>query len=191
LWGRTALASKGLKVTAIDLSPTVIKQAINTTPSDLKVNYLVGDVTNLCSLGIADNTYELAINIGCLHMMTEDEDRIAHLTEVKRILVDGGLFFLQNGLSLDDVKPKSPEEKKILEQLYEFFTKQPKPGELIKTYVSTPQGKKEMMVPLCPSKRLSMKEYIAELEQAGFSVVFAEQGGGANMPFEAIIIAKA
>ncbi|MBO1582868.1 hypothetical protein [Bacillus sp. XF8] len=44
-------------------------------------------------------------------MMAENEDRVAHLTEVKRILVDKGLFFLQNGLSLEDVKPKSSKKK--------------------------------------------------------------------------------
>lgn len=60
---------------------------------------------------IEENTYNLATNIGCLHMMAENEDRVAHLTEVKRILVDKGLFFLQNGLSLEDVKPKSSKKK--------------------------------------------------------------------------------
>lgn len=187
-----AVAAAGLTVTAIDLSPTVIKRAMESTDTNLKVNYLVGDITDLSTLGIESNTYNLAINIGCLHMMAENEDRVAHLTEVKRILVDGGLFFLQNGLSLEDVNPKTPEEKQTLEQLQEFFKKQPKPGELVSNQISTHDGEKNIMVPLCPNgKRLSMQEYIIELEKVGFSILFTEQSGGANMSFEAIIVAKA
>lgn len=185
------LASKGFHVTAIDLSPTVIKHAINNTHKDLDVKYLVGDVTDLTNLGIASHTYELAVNVGCLHMMAEDEDRIAHLKEVKRVLKSGGLFFLQNGLALDSVVPKSTEEEHILEELRSFHKHQPNPGELISMQVSTPEGIKEVEVPLCPAGRtLSIQEYVTELEAVGFSIVFAEQGGGANMPFEAIIVAK-
>lgn len=186
------LASKGLHVTAIDLSPTVIKHAINNTHKDLDVNYLVGDVTDLTNLGIVDHTYELAVNVGCLHMMAEDEDRIAHLKEVKRVLKSGGLFFLQNGLALDSVVPMSTEEKHILEQLQSFQKQQLKPGELISMQVSTPEGIKKVEVPLCPpGKTLSIQEYVTELEAAGFSILFTEQGGGANMPFEAIIVVRA
>ncbi|MBO1582867.1 hypothetical protein [Bacillus sp. XF8] len=80
----------------------------------------------------------------------------------------------------------------MFEQLQEFLKKQPKPGERVSIHISTPDGKKNIMIPLCPnSKRLSMKEYIAELEKIGFSIIFTEQSDGANMPFEAIIVAKA
>ncbi|MFI8708181.1 hypothetical protein ACIGHG_14075 [Bacillus sp. NPDC077411] len=57
--------------------------------------------------------------------------------------------------------------------------------------VSTPEGIKKVEVPLCSAgKTLSIQGYVTELEAVGFSIVFTEQGSGANMPFAAIIIAR-
>jgi SAM-dependent methyltransferase len=99
-----ALAKLGFKVTGIDLSPTVIQRNKKITPPDLFIEFLAGDVTDLQTIGIVDGILDLALDIGCLHMMNEPMDRIAYLKGIKRVLKSGGFLYLQNGLNLDDAQ---------------------------------------------------------------------------------------
>lgn len=184
-----AIANRGFRVTGIDLSPTVINKAKDVTPEHLNVNFIIGDVTDLKKIGIKDNSVDFVSNIGCLHMMHESEDRMAHLSEIRRILKPGGYFFLQNGLHPDDIEPKSSEEALILKQLKQF-TSNYVPGKKIPRKIVTEEGEKEILLPLCPTgKTLFLDEYIHELEIAGFNIIKSQRSGGANMPFEAVIIA--
>jgi SAM-dependent methyltransferase len=84
------MSSRGHSVTAIDLSPTAIAKANRDTPSDLKIDFLVGDVTDASTLGLEPDSFDLAVNIGCLHMMAEDEDRANHFSLIRDILMAGG-----------------------------------------------------------------------------------------------------
>jgi SAM-dependent methyltransferase len=182
-----AIARFGHHVVAIDLSPTVIRHNINMTPEDLPIEYLVGDVTDLKSFSFKKQTFDLALDIGCLHMMNEPIDRFSYLSGVKRLLKPGGIFYLQDGLSLESVKVDSESEAKALQELKSIIRE----NSNIPRKIHTPAGDQEIILPLCPEgKWLSLEEYISELTDIGFSIISGEQGGGSNMRFEAIIIAK-
>lgn len=179
-----ALANLGHRVMGIDLSPTVIERNKKMTPH-LAIEFLVGDVTDLKSLGIEDAVFDLALDIGCLHMMNATIDRISHLKEIKRVLKPGGFLYLQNGLRPNDGPGhiRASNEKEIFST---YNQEQRKARKII-----THQGEKELLLPVLPCKLLSLGEYISELTGIGFSILFSERGGGANMDFEAVIIAKA
>lgn len=186
-----AIAAYGYKVVAIDLSPTVIEKAKKCTADELQIDYVVGDVTDLQSVCLRDNRFSLAVNVGCLHMMHEKEDRIAHLKEVRRVLKPDGIFFLQNGLELDDVEPKTPEEVEILNNLKKVQADYKRGKEVVRK-IQTEKGEKEILLPLCPGgKTLTLRQYEQELQCAGFKVLRSKKSGGANMPFEAVIVARA
>ena len=185
-----ALAKLGFKVTGIDISPTVIQNNQTITSSALAVDYFVGDVTDLRPVGIEAGAFDFALDIGCLHMMSEPTDRISYLKEVKRVLKPGAFFYLQNGLSLDDVQPENTEQADELQALKEFMLNYNSEKSILRK-IATGEGEREIMLSLCPTgKWLSLKEYIAELTALGFSIVFSGRSGGMNMSFEAIIIAS-
>jgi len=183
------LASQGHMVTAIDLSPTAIAKAIRETLPNQQVRFLVGDVTDALSLNLLGGSYELAVDIGCLHMMAKDEDRLNYLNLVYNVLKTGGRFFLQNGLDLDDVCPQSDEEAK---QLAEEKALQAKPsGHPTPRKIVTPDGERELLLPLCPAcKMLSLDSYIQELASHGFRILSAERTIGVNCSYEAIIVVR-
>lgn len=183
------IASRGHAVTAIDLSKTAIEKAIRETPPGLSVRFLVGDVTDHEIPGLPPATFELAVNIGCLHMMAESEDRSAHLDLVYRSLARGGRFFLQNGLALSDVQTTSHEEEQQLVEMKRHSIKQT--HELREATIPTAQGPKTLMLPRCPAcKMLSLDDYRRELEARGFIIISAERHRGQNFGYEAVILAE-
>jgi len=184
-----ALAKLGFKVTGIDISPTVIQRNKTITSADLCVEYVVGDITDLRPIGIEDGVFDFALDIGCLHMMSESIDRISYLKEIKRVLKPGGFLYLQNGLSLNDVLPENLEQADELQALKEFVISNNGEKPTLRKIV-TGEGEREIMISLCPvGKWLSLDEYIAELTSLGFTIIFSGRSGGMNMNFEAIIIA--
>ncbi|MGW7977073.1 methyltransferase domain-containing protein [Staphylococcus xylosus] len=43
-----------------------------------------------------DETFDLAMNMGCLHMINKNSDRFYHLQNVSRILKTGGYFLVDH-----------------------------------------------------------------------------------------------
>lgn len=89
------LAKSGLKVTAVDIAPSAIRRAKEWAEEEgVEVDFQVNDATAL--KGIPDKQYDLGINIGCLQMFREFEDRQRHFSEAFRVLKPKALFFLCN-----------------------------------------------------------------------------------------------
>jgi len=152
------------------------------------VRFLVGDVTNAASLHIPAEHYDLAIDIGCLHMMADNEDRSNYLTFVYKILRHGGRFLVQDGLDLNDIAPKSGEELNQIKETSELMNKPS--GFPILRKILTATGEEEIMVPLCPSCKFpSLDDYIKEITSFGFRISSAEREKGVNYTYEAIILA--
>jgi SAM-dependent methyltransferase len=165
------MASRGHSVTAIDLSPTAIARAIRETSSDCPVNFLVGDVTDASPMCLSVASYDLAVDIGCLHMMTEDEDRASYFDLVRNVLRPGGKFFLQEGLDADGEKPGPG-------------------GDLMPRTIMTAGGLREVLLPLLLCRFLSLEGYVGELTRHGFSVLSAERKGGTNATYEGVVVAE-
>ncbi len=182
------MASGGHSVTAIDLSPTAIARARQRSQLNQLVDYRVGDVTDGSSLSLVEASYDLAIDIGCLHMMVEDEDRGSYLSLARRVLKTGGRFFLQEGLDLDDVSPSTAEEARELADT-RALAALPR-GTATPRTIMTADGTKEVALPLCASRMLILQGYVRELESHGFRIVSARRAGGANTAYEAIIFAE-
>lgn len=184
------LAGRGMKVTAIDLSPSAITRAEAETPNELNVVYRVGDITDLNAIGISDSSFDFGIDVHCLHMFSNPVDRKNYLSEVKRVLKPGGLFYLQNMLSLDDVMPKNEAEARTIMEMKAFQTAH-KGGDRTPRSVKTKDGVKEMMLPLCPGcKAQTLQGYVQEIETFGFKVVKAERGTGSDGGYIAIVVAS-
>lgn len=180
------LADLEFHVTGVDLSSTVIEK--NRQISSAKgIRFLVGDVTDLRSMHIPDQSFDCAIDIGCLHMMVEAADRIHYLKELKRVLKSGGLFYLQNGLNLESMTSENENKARELQRMKGFLSERPSK---VTRKIETEQGETEIVLRVLPNKLLSLVEYAEELTNAGFTILSAKQGGGANMKFEAIVIAQ-
>jgi SAM-dependent methyltransferase len=187
------MASRGHFVTAIDLSITAIEKAIRNTPENLYIEFITGDVTEAFSLNLRAESYDLAVDIGCLHMMTEDEDRTNYLKLVYTVLKRGGQFFLENGLDIGDISPESEDEAKRIDEIRKSYIEAVKAQQsstpLPRTIV-TANGVKEVLLPLCPARMISLKDYVQELEHHGFQVLSAERVKGSNTSYEAILISQ-
>jgi len=183
------VASKGFNVIGIDLSISAIMKAQRETPIGMAVSFIVGDITEKSLLSLIEGTFDLAIDIGCLHMMAEQEDRNNYLSNVWSILNERGLFYIQEGIDLQTITPESIEEAEQIKQLKEIQTRPT--GTLLSRTITTIDNKKQIELPLCPKgKILSLEGYIDELKENGFKMVSAKRKGGANQSYEAIILSR-
>lgn len=89
------LASEGYKVVGVDVSSAALSKARERAVNeDLDVDFLERDVIYL--RGIEDRSYDLALNMGCLHMLDLEIDRRMHLQRVFEILKPGGSFLVNH-----------------------------------------------------------------------------------------------
>lgn len=187
------VASKGHSVTAIDISPAAIAKAVQLKGPGEDVDFICGDITEAGSIRLNNGSYDLAVDIGCLHMIVEDEDRSSYLQFVHAILKNGGLLFLQDGLDLDDVAPQSEEEGSQLREAKRAAAEAKRAqetGSPLPRMISTPEGERQIMLPLCPARMRTLDAYIRELELHGLKLLSCARVTGSNTPFEALVVAE-
>lgn len=121
------LAKSGFNVTSVDASPSAIKRAKELAEKEtVHMGFLVADISNL---PIRSDTYDLAINIACLHVITCQHARNNHLREARSVLKQESVYFSCN-LGADE--PMSVEG---------FYEKSgTKPGELMPRKIKTGKG---------------------------------------------------
>jgi SAM-dependent methyltransferase len=189
------MASQGLTVTAIDLSPAAIDKAVRETPPDYRVTFHVGDVTDAASLHLPASAFDLAVDIGCLHMMTEDRDRAGYLKMVFNVLKPGGQVFLQEGLREDGVEKEAGDTAGVAGS-----GNSEKPAGDPPRTIMTADGVREIRLPLLPARMLSLEGYVEALTRHGFRIVSIErttdyhsqskeQATAVNTEHEVVIIA--
>ncbi|OGO21365.1 MAG: hypothetical protein A2144_03830 [Chloroflexi bacterium RBG_16_50_9] len=89
--GSFPLAQKGLKVTGIDFTPEMIRQANEKARKlGLETSFLVGDATNL---PFENCTFDHVICLGSLQCLPTRQQRRQLLLEATRVLKTGGTFF--------------------------------------------------------------------------------------------------
>jgi ubiquinone/menaquinone biosynthesis C-methylase UbiE len=86
------LAEQGIEVTGIDLSATALTLARERARQHgVSVDWLEGDVLQL---PVADGSFDLALDRGCLHHLTRDE-QARYAIEVARVLRPGGTLLVR------------------------------------------------------------------------------------------------
>jgi SAM-dependent methyltransferase len=107
------LALKGAIVTAININRSEIRDAkINAKKLGVNVNYLRVDATRL---PFEDKTFDIALDLGCSHMLSE-EGQVKAETEVARILKSGGhliYFGFSKSHPAYKTKPESPQFRNL------------------------------------------------------------------------------
>lgn len=94
------LAVRGYSVTGIDVSRKAIEWALEKEGEQKKITYIQG---NLChSEVLADERFDLVVDGNCLHCIL-GKDRSLFLRNVRRLLSDGGIFFVSSLCSKVDL----------------------------------------------------------------------------------------
>ena len=94
-WGRTSqeLAACGYRVTGVDINEAEIEHA-RTCARELSLahppTYVVADA---CSLPFQDGTYDACVAQSFLTVLTDESQRTAALSEVRRVLAPDGLAY--------------------------------------------------------------------------------------------------
>src|SRR3990172_2538139 len=159
------LAKSGFDVTAIDNAPSAIQRAKKrATEEGIELNFLVGDVTALKS--IPDNSYDLGVNIACLHMFPRYEDRRRHLSEAFRVLNRKAIFYLLNMAMLE-----KEEISKEFGENWEY----PKVGELTPRNIVVDGKEKEILLPIIAAHNTNKEKITKEMGEEGFELLQIER----------------
>lgn len=87
------LARRGFDVLGVDVSRAALQKARDRARREgLSCTFLERDVTRL--RGMPSDGFDVAINMGCLHMLSDPGDRLRHLRRVHDILKPGGCFIV-------------------------------------------------------------------------------------------------
>lgn len=159
------LAKSGFNVTAVDVAPSAIQRAKEwATEEKTEVDFQVNDVTAL--QGIPDDSFDLGVNVGCLQMFPESEDRKKHFSEAFRILKPGATYFLCNMAAVT--------QDELEERLGQGFSP-PKVGDLRLRKIVVNGTEKEILLPTIAGCGFTKEELDKELTGAGFKVEEAKR----------------
>ena len=157
------LASQGFDVTGVDVSRTALETARQRARAlGLSVRFLERDVILL--RGVPPGSFTLALNMGCLHMLSNPEHRRRHLRRVAEVLAPGAPFlvahcrgaWLRGFYSVPDYARVGPAV----------------PGRVIPRRIRLAGGaEKWVELPTTHFRERGEAELAAELRGAGFEVV--------------------
>ncbi|MEU7277908.1 methyltransferase domain-containing protein [Streptomyces sp. NPDC045431] len=162
--GRDAnyLAGRGFDVVGVDVArPALTKARERAAAQGVEATFLERDICVLADL--PRQRFDLAINMGCLHMIPDSDLRSAHLKRVHELLAPGGLFlvahcrerWLDGFFSVPDYESVGPVV----------------PGRVIPRRIRLEDGSTtELMLPLVPYKESPTSELIDEIRVHGFEL---------------------
>ncbi|UXR77799.1 MULTISPECIES: class I SAM-dependent methyltransferase [unclassified Staphylococcus] len=161
------LSENNVDVKGVDISHSAINKAKQKI-RERNGNEDIFQTGNVLYLNQFENqSFHLAMNMGCLHMMKNPEDRLIHIKNVHRILVNGGYFLV------DHCKDEWGKGFHTIENYNEVKEKLKNFNE--ENYIDriiTVNGEK-IKIPLkvIPYMEKSSKELINEITSNGFNVV--------------------
>lgn len=169
-----SLALLQYRVVGVDASATAIQKACEIN-SHSNVTYLTGEFP---AVAADTGPFDAVIDIGCLHLQTEQEARRRYLDEVYRCLRDGGIYYLRAGQDLSTLTEGS------------VVRKLPKKRETIRVRFST-DGVTAWIPEPPPIASLSETEYVADLLYCGLETLSKRTFlPGLTYPLETAIIAR-
>ncbi len=105
-----ALGRHGFTARGIDVSPTVIRKAREQARRlAAEVRFQVGDVTDMPA--VRSGSVDLALDMNCLHILTESSHRLAMLREARRVLKPDGVLYITTMAT-----PMSPFYQRMMEE---------------------------------------------------------------------------
>lgn len=111
-----AFAFMGYKVTAMDNSPEILKQAQINFPN-IKIEYVLDELPNLKSEA-SKRKYEVVFNEGVLEHFLDKKERIAAIRSMRTCCIDGGyVFFYVPFLSDKEDEHRYVSVKEISEEV--------------------------------------------------------------------------
>lgn len=172
-----SLGRAGVQVVGVDISPSALAKLTEDRDGEMLTNIEVLE-DDLRSLGkLPDEMFDVAINMGALHMLARTQDRKDHLTQVFRILRPNGIFLVKH--SREWLKGfRTVVWSKIDQSVL-------KPGDIIPRRIWLPDGTiKEIPMEMIPHRTAKPDDLRQEVEQSGFRfvqpVLTTEEGGFGN-----------
>ncbi len=170
-----AMARRGYDVTGVDISPTIISNAQSMAQEQhLSVDFRVSNVLDLEDF--ADGIFNIATDMGCLHMLVRNEHRRQYLKMVRRVLAPRGCFFLYQRVAERDVIIEDEE--------LEIFRSVTLVQKRFIANNGTPIAERG-----CGFRNASLRQYHQELEAAGFEVLDEHSRYGSHARF-AMMVAR-
>jgi len=122
-FGRNAnwLAKMGAEVTAVNINDDEIRQAkLKAQEAQVSVNYIHADAT---SLPFPNNSFEIALDLGCSHMIPSKKDQRKAMRQTARILKPGG-YLIYFGFSKNHpsyLKNKRKSQFRSIEDIQDVY----------------------------------------------------------------------
>jgi ubiquinone/menaquinone biosynthesis C-methylase UbiE len=161
------LAQNKVDVQGIDISHSAINKAKEKYEvyADSKEIFHIGNVLYLNKF--EDHTFDFAMNMGCLHMMNRNEDRLLHLNNVNRILKLNGYFLIDHcrtewGKGFHTIE----NYEQIKNKLKNFNETQ-----YIDRIIQVKGEKVKIPLRVLPYSEKSSTELINEISRSGFELV--------------------
>ncbi|TDB87736.1 class I SAM-dependent methyltransferase [Actinomadura sp. KC216] len=158
------LLSQGHDVVSVDVSHTALDRARElAAAANLDASgFVERDIIYL--RGFEDNSFDLAMNMGCLHMLVEEEQRARHISRVFDILRPGGHFIVDHcsgewGKGFFSI----PDYAEVAPDLV--------PGRVIPRRIRVADGEKNIGLEVLPYSERSGDALAEEIGRHGFSVV--------------------
>ncbi|MGD1043212.1 MAG: class I SAM-dependent methyltransferase [Sedimentisphaerales bacterium] len=158
------LASRGFKVTAIDISSTAILEAKKQAASrGLKINF---QATDLCCEQLPPNAFDIITDNHFLHCIVFSDERQAVLQNISRALKPHGEYWIETMVGHPAMKPRDEWHLDADGISWAAISKNLKVEGCVE---------RDGLV-LCPIRRIQPSEaiLIEELQRVGFEVVWHE-----------------
>lgn len=161
------LYQQNIDIQGIDISHSAIEKAKEKIGNfnEEKSIFSTGNVLYLNRY--EDDTFDLAMNMGCLHMINKNSDRLCHLQNVSRILKTGGYFLVDHCKSEWGKGFHTIEDyEQVKEQLKDFHKEN-----YIDRMVLVNGEKIKIPLKVIPYLEKSKTDLIKEITCFGFEVV--------------------
>ncbi|MEU2790175.1 methyltransferase domain-containing protein [Streptomyces sp. NPDC007100] len=158
------LLSQGHDVVSVDVSHSALDRARErATAANLDASgFMERDIIYL--RGFDENSFDLAMNMGCLHMLVDEDQRARHISRVFDILRPGGHFAVDHcasewGKGFFSV----PDYAEVAEDFV--------PGRVISRRIRAADGEKSIGLEVLPFSERSGDALVEEISRHGFRLV--------------------
>ena len=159
------LLAKGYSYLGIDIAPSALAKARARAGGKASA-FMLGDVTRL--IEVRSDSFTVALDNYCLHMLVTDEDRKRCLSEIERVLTPGGHAWFH------EIGQATPFTETI-HSLEQFLAAHPIDLDACEAREAfTPGGKRTVQIPRLPARFNNGEGYRREIESSGLKVDLVE-----------------